>query len=248
MAQVTFDFSGCRFVVTGASSGMGCSLAKELAAAGADVLAIARREERLRELQAEFPERITIAAVDVCDKEKVGEAVLSFVQAKGKLHGGVHAAGIFGITPLKQHECEMARKIMDVSFWAGIDFLQVCTKVAVSEKKASFVLFSSVDAIAGEKGKFAYSSAKMAVNSAVKSFAKEVARRGQRVNSILPGWVQTDMTKEAEELADMAPIMERELLGMGRPEDVTGQIMFLLSDRGAWITGTNVVVDGGYLA
>lgn len=248
MAQVTFDFSGCRFVVTGASSGMGCSLAKELAAAGADVLAIARREERLRELQAEFPERITIAAVDVCDKEKVSEAVRSFVQDKGKLHGGVHAAGIVGITPLKQYDSEMARKIMDVSFWAGVDFLQACTKAAVSEKGASFVLFSSIDAVAAWKGKFAYSSAKMAVNSAVKSIAKEVARRSQRVNSILPGWVQTDMTKEAEAFTDMAPIMERELLGVGKPEDVTGQVLFLLSDRAAWITGTNVVVDGGYLA
>ena len=88
----------------------------------------------------------------------------------------------------------------------------------------------------------------MAVNSAVKSIAKEIARRGQRVNSILPGWVQTDMTKEAAELTDMAPIMERELLGVGKPEDVTGQVLFLLSDRAAWITGTNVVVDGGYLA
>lgn len=248
MSQVTFDFTGCRFAVTGASSGMGCALAKELAAAGADVLAIARREEKLRELQVKFPERITIAPVDVCDKEKVSEVIRSFVQAKGKLHGGVHAAGILGITPLKKHDSKMARKIMDVSFWAGIDFLQVCTKAAVSENGASFVLFSSVDSIAGEKGKFAYSSAKMAVNSAVKSIAKEIARRGQRVNSILPGWVQTDMTKEAEAFTDMAPIMERELLGAGKPEDVTGQVLFLLSDRAAWITGTNVVVDGGYLA
>ena len=248
MGQVTFDFTGCRFVVTGASSGMGCALARELALAGADVLAIARREEKLRILQTEFPERITIAPVDVCDKENVSAAIRNFVQTKGKLNGGVHAAGILGITPLKQYDGEMARKIMDVSFWAGMDFLQICTKAAVSEKGASYVLFSSVDAIAGEKGKFAYSSAKMAVNSAVKSIAKEIARRGQRVNSILPGWVQTEMTKEAAELTDMAPIMKRELLGVGKPEDVTGQVLFLLSDRAAWITGTNVVVDGGYLA
>lgn len=248
MSQVTFDFTGCRFAVTGASSGMGCALAKELAAAGADVLAIARRKEKLRELQDDFPDRITIAPVDVCDKEKISEVVRSFVQVKGKLHGGVYAAGIVGITPLKQYDGEMARKIMDVSFWAGVDFLQICTKVAVSEKGASFVLFSSIDAVAGWKGKFAYSSAKMAINSAVKSIAKEIARRNQRVNSILPGWVQTDMTKEAEAFTDMVPIMERELLGVGRPEDVTGQVMFLLSDRATWITGTNVVVDGGYLA
>ncbi|SFT54082.1 NAD(P)-dependent dehydrogenase, short-chain alcohol dehydrogenase family [Selenomonas sp. GACV-9] len=248
MNQVSFDFSDCRFAVTGASSGMGQCVARELAEAGAQVLAIARREEKLRELQKEYPEQITIAAVDVCNKKQLSEAVREFVQDKGKLNGGIHAAGIVGITPLKQYDLDMARRIMDVSFWAGVDFLQVCTKTAISEKGASFVLFSSVDAMAGWKGKFAYSGAKMAVNSAVKSIAKEIARRSQRVNSILPGWVQTNMTEEAADITDMAPILQRELLGVGKPEDVTGQVLFLLSDRASWITGTNVVVDGGYLA
>ncbi len=248
MGSVHFNFKNENFVVTGASSGMGRQVVKELAAAGACVLAIARREEVLLELQKEYPGNISIAAADVCDHTAMEVAVLNFVLQHGKLHGGVHAAGVLGITPLKQFDPAEAHRIMDISFWAGINFLQLCTKVANSEKGASFVLFSSADAIAAEKGKFAYSAAKMALNSAVKAIAKEIARRGQRVNTVLPGWVDTAMTQNASEMTDMDSVLKRQLLGIGKPEQVTGQILFLLSDRANWITGTNVIVDGGYLA
>ena len=94
----------------------------------------------------------------------------------------------------------------------------------------------------------AYSAAKMALNSAVKAIAKEIARRDQRVNTVLPGWVNTAMTQNAADIVDMEPILKRHLLGIGKPEQVSGQVLFLLNNRAAWITGTNVVVDGGYLA
>lgn len=248
MGTVRFDFANENFVVTGASSGMGRQVVLELAAAGARVLALARREENLLELQKAYPDNICIATVDVCHVEAMEAAIKNFVQRYGKLHGGVHAAGVLGITPLKQFDRNEAHRIMDTSFWAGIDFLQICAKATNSEKGASFVLFSSADAVAAEKGKFAYSATKVALNSAVKAIAKEIARRGQRVNTIMPGWVETDMTKNAMEMADMDSILNRELLGIGKPEQVTGQILFLLSDRANWITGTNIIVDGGYLA
>lgn len=248
MSKVSFDFYNENFVVAGASSGMGREVAMELAAAGANVLAIARRKEKLETLAKDFPDNIVVAVADVCETNAMEEAVASFVQSHGKLHGGIYAAGVLGITPLKQFNREEAHKIMDTSFWGALDFLQICTKVSNSEKCASFVLFSSVDAVAGEKGKFAYSAAKMALNSAVKSVAKEVARRGQRINTILPGWVDTEMTSNVTDMTNMDSILRRQLLGIGKPEYVVGQILFLLCDRAAWITGTNVVVDGGYLA
>ena len=76
--------------------------------------------------------------------EKSGYRISSIAgSSMGALIGGVYAAGIVGITPLKQYDREMAQKIMDVSFWAGVDFLQICTKANLSETGASFVLFSS---------------------------------------------------------------------------------------------------------
>ena len=95
---------------------------------------------------------------------------------------------------------------------------------------------------------FAYSAAKAAVNAAVKSLAKEICTRQQRINSVMPGWVETGMTHSFTEVSDMAEILSHELLGTGKPVDVSGMVLFLLSDRAKWITGTTVSVDGGYLA
>ena len=128
MSRVVFDFTGENFVVTGASSGMGRQVAVELATAGANVLAIARNEARLQELQAQYPANISVAALDVCDSEKMENAIKDFVKEHGKLHGGVHAAGITDITPLKSYDKDKAHKIMDVNFWAGAIFLQYATK------------------------------------------------------------------------------------------------------------------------
>lgn len=248
MSDVSFDFAGKNFVVTGASSGMGKQTVIELAQAGATVLAIARRTEKLEELRAVNPERIFIASADVRSIDAMKTSVEAFVKEHGKLDGGVHAAGITGITALRSYDEELAHAIFDISFWGAVNFMQVCSKAKLSNSAASYVLFSSIAASEGLKGKFAYSAAKAAVNTAAKSFAKEIARRKQRVNTILPGWVDTAMTQGSEDTTDVQSIVDQELLGIGKPVDVTGMILFLLSDRAAWITGAHILVDGGYLA
>lgn len=248
MSRVIYDFSNENFVVTGASSGMGRQVVVELAAAGANVLAIARNEARLQELQYQYPNNISVAALDVCDSEKMENAIKNFVGENGKLHGGVHAAGITDITPLKSYDKDRAHKIMDVNFWAGANFLQYATKKRISNDGASFVLFSSVYAQSSPKGMFVYGAAKAGINIAVQSLSKEIAKRKQRVNSIMPGWVETGMTDMIGDISNKSDIVGNELLGTGSPCDVTGMVLFLLSDRGSWITGSNIAVDGGYLA
>ena len=95
---------------------------------------------------------------------------------------------------------------------------------------------------------FVYGATKAGINIAVKSISKEIAKRRQRVNSIMPGWVETGMTDMIEVVTNKSEIVGNELLGTGSPCDVTGMVLFLLSDRGSWITGSNIAVDGGYLA
>ena len=248
MSNVTFDFTGKNFVVTGASSGMGRQTVVELAQAGATVLAVARRKEKLEELRTVAPQRIFIASADVRSTDAMKTSVEAFVEEHGKLDGGVHAAGIAGITPLRSYDEQLAHAIFDISFWGAVNFMQVCSKAKLSNSAASYVLFSSTDASEGLKGKFAYSGAKAAVNTAAKSFAKEIARRRQRVNTIMPGWVDTAMTQDSESTTDVQMILAKELLGGGKSTDVTGLILFLLSDRAAWMTGAHIPVDGGYLA
>ena len=248
MSQVKFDFSGENYVVTGASSGMGKQVALELAAAGAKVLAIARGEDALKKLQSCYPENIIIGLADVCDKNALTEVISNFVKNFGKIDGAVHAAGISGLTPLRAFDEGEARKIVDISFWGAVNLLQICTKVKVSNKGGSFVLFSSVSAHKTDKGLFSYAGAKAGMQVAAKSFAKETANREIRINTISPGWVNTAMTEGLEESHNLEDVNKNSLLGIGNPNDVSGMVMFLLSDRARWITGTDIIVDGGYLA
>lgn len=248
MSKVTYDFSGENYAVTGASSGIGRQVALELAESGANVLAIGRNVERLDGLKAECPGRIFPVSLDVCDSSALEGAIAGFVESYGKLSGGVHAAGIGDLTPIRSYDKDKARAIMNVSFWAGVDFIQIVTKAKYGKAGTSTVLFSSAGALSSEKGQFAYSSAKSAINTAVRCAAKELSAKKHRVNSILPGWVITPMTQIDYMYNDSEMILSKHLLGAGKPEYISKMVLFLLSDASCWITGSNIVVDGGYSA
>lgn len=143
MGKIIYDFSGENFVVTGASSGMGRQVARELAQSGAKILAIGRNSERLFELAKDFPEKIFPASLDVQDSAKLENSIAAFTSSHGKLSGGVHAAGISDITPLRSFDETLAHEIMNTSFWAGINLLQLITREDFGKEKTSTVLFSS---------------------------------------------------------------------------------------------------------
>ena len=248
MSEVIYDFSGKNFVVIGASSGIGRQVAKELAQSGAKVLAIARRADKLKSLAQEVENTIAFSAIDVLHQDKMAEAVEEFIQQNGKLNGCVYTVGIGGLTPLKAFDPTQAKRIMELSFWQAIFCMQLLVKKKYTEVGSSYVFFSSVAASTGEKGMFAYAAAKTAIRTAVKSFAKEICGGGHRVNTISPGWVKTEMTEGALEIDSQEKMLAAHLLGTGQITDVSGVALFLLSDRAGWITGTDIVVDGGYLA
>ena len=141
MGKVAYDFSGERFVVTGASAGMGRVITEELAAAGAIMLAIARRRDKLSKLECAYSGHIVPLAVDVCDSQGMSAGVASFVAEYGKLNGAVHAAGIFSSTPLRAYDENEARRVMDVSFWAGIRLMQLVNKKKNSAEAHSTEFF-----------------------------------------------------------------------------------------------------------
>ena len=250
MSDIVWDFHGKRFVVIGASSGIGRQIAVELASAGAEILAIARSQERLDNLAAQSS-LITTAQLDVtkASREDWATVLGAYVSAHGKLHGGVYTAGIAGLTPLRSYDEELARNILETSFWGAVYALQGMSKRNVSESGAAFVLFSSAAWKSCEKGMFAYAAAKAALVAAVRSFAHDLARDKKRINSISPGCVRTEMMRRSERDtgALLTNIIQKHLLGIGEPEQVTGMVLFLLSDRAAWVTGEDFVVDGGYM-
>ena len=252
MRDVQFHFENKNFVVVGASSGMGRQIALDLAESGAQVLAVARNEKRLEEVRLRYPQQVMIASLDVLSADRAAwdHVLVPFVEKRGKCHGGVYTAGISDMTPLRMYDEEIARRIVDTSFWGMTRFIQSLAKKKYASEGSSFVVFSSTAAYCGNKGQFAYSAAKGAVQTAVRSLAKEICKDRHRINSISPGWVASDMTKKSiEELGEIRPAetFAQYLLGLGKPDDISGMALFLLSDAARWITGTDVVVDGGSL-
>ena len=248
--DVIYDFSAKNFIVIGASSGMGRQIAKELAEAGAHVLAVARRQELLRQLEEKYPTNISVAVADMTEARPLDHVIAPFVAQFGKLHGAVYTAGVEGLTPLRAFSEEMARTIMETSFWGAIKAMQLINQRKFSVDGSSSVLFSSISAYTGASSMFAYSAAKAAVQAAARSFAKEICRNGKRINTVSPGWVNSEMTdREQGTLGQEAflALKKRHLLGFGKVTDVSGFVLFLLSDRARWITGNDFLVDGGYL-
>lgn len=251
MRDVVFNFSDKNFVVVGASSGMGRQVATELVEAGANVLIIARNKKRLEEVKALASERIYMVCLDVVasSQEEWDKAFADFVAKYGKLNGGIYTAGITGCTPLKAYDENLAKNMMDISVAGAVKFMQYATKKKYADADASYIIFSSVAAYEGPKGILFYAAAKGAVHSAVRVMSKEISHRGQRVNSVSPGWIQTEMTAT---YLDSVGVDKEEIhtgpLGVGTPQNVSGMVLFLLSDRAKWITGQDFVVDGGYLS
>ncbi len=254
---MTFDFSGKNFVVVGASSGIGRQAAIELSQSGANVLAIGRNLERLAELKknspislVKRPPRIFTEQLDVLTARPNdwAEVLENFTSVVGRINGGVYTAGIWGLTPLNSFDESLAHKIFDTSFWGAVNFVQTATRKKFSDGGGSFVLMSSIAGEFSGKSIFAYSAAKAAVQAAVKSFASEIIRSKHRINSVAPAIVKTEMMQNEMYAATASEeIISRHLLGLGTARDVAGMILFLLSDRAAWITGQNFFVDGGYI-
>jgi len=245
--SIKFEFNNKRFVVTGASSGIGNKIANELAKAGANVFAIARRENKLKELQEKYPDNIEIAAIDVTNFDDLKTSLENYSKL-GEIDGSLHAAGINKFTPLRVFDWKVAEQIIRTSLYAGIELVRILAQRNVTADKSSHILISSVAANEGPMGFTAYSAAKSGLLGAIRPMAMELASKNIRVNAISPGWITTEMTKGIENYYPVGidEIIASHPLGIGSLEDVSNLALFLLSDESKWITGANIVIDGGY--
>lgn len=247
-----FDFSGRFHLVTGASSGIGQATCRVLAACGARVLAVARSEERLRGVVAELPGGGH--AYECCDLGQdadLAAAVRGWAAKHGKLNGLVHAAGIQYMAPLKAFEAGAFDAMWKVNVRAAIELVQGFRHSSVHGGRGSVVFISSVAGLAGQTVLSGYSGTKGALVAIARSLAVELAREGIRVNCVAPGLVRTPMADQMRKMlgeSRMAALETLHPLGLGEPGDVAQAAAFLLSDAARWITGTTLVVDGGFTA
>lgn len=248
-----FNLKNKNIIITGASSGIGRQCAITFSQLGATVILIAHNKERLKETYNKLEKgNHLIISQDVTEYDKLEEIISTAVEKIGKISGLVHSAGIEMTMPLRSMQSSYYEKMFSVNVIAGFELARIISKKKyLGENGTSFVFISSVMGILGQPGKVAYCASKGALISGAKAMALELAKKNIRINCILPGIIETEMTsKMLESLPGESKksIIDMHPLGLGKPEDIAYACAFLLSDASRWITGSNLIVDGGYSA
>lgn len=245
------NLTGKNIIVTGASSGMGRQVCILLSQLGAQVVLVARNEERLSETrnQMENKEIHKLVSFDLSNLEGIEAMVKDTSSEVGKYDGFVHCAGLGTMKTLQATTPRFMDEMMRVNLYSFIEITRCITKKKNCNPNASIVAISSAASVRGDKAKTAYCSSKGALDSAVQALAAELGTTKKiRVNSVNPGWVKTEMYKSYVDAVggEMAKEIEiRQFLGVSEPIDVANVIAFLLSDASKIITGQSIMVDGG---
>jgi 3-oxoacyl-[acyl-carrier protein] reductase len=236
-------------LVTGASRGIGCAIAKALAAEGAQVVLGARDAARLAQVVAEIRAaggKAEPLSLDVAERASVEAGVASIVSAHGRLDHLVNNAGVTRDNLLLRMKDEEWRQVLDTNLGGVFLCTQAVLKTMLRQRHGRIVNVASVVGLSGNAGQANYAASKAGILGFTKSVAREVASRGITSNAVAPGFIQTDMTAAMSDKAREALIAA---IPMGRPgqgEDVAAAVVFLLSSAAAYITGQVLSVDGGF--
>lgn len=252
-----FSLSGKTILVTGASSGIGAQCAIDCAAMGARVVLVARNEERLRAVLQQMTgegHRYYVQDLEalVDDSQDIGKQFIAqIVKDNGKLDGFVHAAGMEKTLPLKLLKPQDYRHILNVNALSAFELIRQCCNKSFFNEGGHIVLIASITAVIGRSGTAAYAASKGAMVSAIRSMVPELARKKITINCISPGTILTPLMQNflstlSEE--DYAKRISGFPLGLGETTDVSNACVYLLSDAARWVTGQNIIIDGGYTA
>lgn len=234
-----------RVVIVGATSDVGVACARALSAEGVNIVALGRSSTRLASLSVELPASLPIVA-DVTDIESLAHAFRQ-IHKEGPLDGMIYAVGEHRIAPLPTLTPAKVNMSFDVNVGGFVQCVRLFSKERSTHDR-SIVAISSIAAHRPEQGLIAYASAKAALLAATRGLALELAASKIRVNTISPGWLHGSTADKVTSRIGVDATREIEAaypLGFGEPVDVAKAAQFLLSSSARWITGSDLIVDGG---
>lgn len=248
---------GKNYLVVGASSGIGKACVDKLADEADNIIIAARSKDKLNEIKERYEGKLNIYPVsyDVTDLEHIN-TILEACKVNGiKLNGMVYSAGMDGTWPIKVNNTALMQEMMKVNCFAFVELAKNFYSKRFSQDGASIVAISSIASLTNEVGMSSYCASKAALNSYIKTMAKEFLRRRIRVNAVLPAGVSTPMAEEkgkllsglapAESVAQSKAFPDPQPLGTIPADVIAAQVAFLLSEHSGYTTGELLTIGAG---
>jgi len=246
------QLKGTAVLITGASAGIGKAAALAFAKEGSRLLLAARRRDRLEEVAAAVRAlggEAVVAETDVADRRQVQSAVDMAVAAFGRLDILVNNAGIGYFGLLEDTPIEAVEALWAVNVMGTIYATQAVIPLMRKQGGGHIINIASVVGLTGNPGQANYVSAKAGMIGFTKSLAMEVGSRGITVNSVAPGFIDTDMTRQLPEDRKQHLLGQIPLGRLGTPAEVAAVVVFLASREAGYITGETININGGiYMA
>ena len=244
-----FDFSGKRYIVAGASSGIGRATAVMLSEQGAEVCLLGRNNIKIEEtLSLMDGSGHKIYIKDFSETGGFKEIYDDIISDGHKIDGLVYTAGIAKILPVGMLSKSSMDESMTTNLYSFVEMASLLSKKKYHDT-ASIVGVSSISALYPQKCQGVYVASKSAMNSIVMSMAIELAEKNIRINTVMPSSTNTPMLREAFEGKsddEIERLTNKQVLGLVEPEDVASVILFLLSDASKKVTGRSLYADAGY--
>ncbi|MCZ7438236.1 SDR family oxidoreductase [Micromonospora sp. WMMC241] len=251
--MIMFDLTGRLAVVTGCRRGIGLAMAEALAGAGADIVGVSAAlesegSEVARRVEA-LGRNFTAYRVDLADRAAVGALAAALAGGPRPVDILVNNAGTIRRAPAAEHPDEDWDEVVQVDLTAPFVLAREIGRQMVDRGSGKIIFTASMLSFQGGVNVVGYAAAKSAIAGVTRALANEWAGRGVNVNAVAPGYIATDNTQALRDQVDRnRAILERIPAGRwGRPEDLAGATVFLASDAAAYVHGTILAVDGGWL-